>query len=108
MFSKYFKPLFEKQTVNPDMKRAGLKQLLGVRLTKIMVSYFGIMALGLTIFFVAKKDVDKNRHNMMKIKQELSKNEYDEKYPSRFDLIKAERGIVLGRKNISYKFLIHF
>lgn len=91
MFSKYFKPLFEKQTVNTDLKKAGLKQLLGIRLTKIMVSYFGIMALGITIFVIAKKDVDKNRHNMMKIKQELSKNEYDEKYPSRFDLIKAER-----------------
>jgi len=94
MISKFFKPLFEKQTVNPDMKRVGLKQLLGIRLTKITVSYFGIMALGITVFVLAKKDVDKNRHNMMKVKQELGKNEYDERYPNRFDLIKAEKGII--------------
>lgn len=91
MISKFFKPLFEKQTVNPDLKKAGLKQLLGIRLSKIMISYFGIMAVGITIFVIAKKDVDKNRHNMMKVKQELGRNEYDERYPSRFDLIKAER-----------------
>lgn len=91
MFSKYFKELYQKQTVNPDMKRVGLKQLLGIRLTKITLSYFGIMALGIAIFVIAKKDVDSNRHNLMKVKQELAKNETDERYPSRFDLIKAEK-----------------
>lgn len=93
MFKRIFrKELNTKLTVNEDLKRAGLKQLLGIRLTKITASYFGIMALGIGIFYLAKKDVDSNRHNLMKIKQELNQNALDTvKYPSRFDLIKAEK-----------------
>jgi len=46
----------------------------------------------LAFFYLAKKDVDSNRHNLMKIKQELNQNAVDSvKYPSRFDLIKAEK-----------------
>lgn len=91
MFSKYFKKAYEKQTVNPELRKVGLKTLLGVRLTKITVSYFGIMALGIAVFIIAKKDVDSNRANLMKIKQELAKNEADVRYPNRFDVIKTDK-----------------
>lgn len=93
MFGKYFKAAHEKQTVNADLKKAGLKQLFGIRLTKIMVSYFGIMALGIGVFYFAKKDVDSNRHNLMKVKQQLARLDSPDvdKYPSRYELIKAEK-----------------
>ncbi len=91
MFSKFFSKAYEKQTVNADLKRAGLKTLLGVRLTKITASYFAIMALGIAVFVIAKKDVEKNRHNLMKIKQELSRLDSQAQYPSRYELIKAEK-----------------
>lgn len=76
-------------SVNTDPQKAGLKQILGKRLRKITFSYFGIMALGITIFVFAKKDVDKNRQNLMKLKQEL--NQSDDRYPNRMDLIRQEK-----------------
>lgn len=91
MISKYFEKAYAKQTVNTELKKVGLKTLFGIRLTKIMVGYFSIMALGISLFVIAKKDVDGNRNNLMKVKQELAKNEADARYPSRFDLIKAEK-----------------
>lgn len=65
----------------------------GPNLFRITVSYLAIIALGITTFYFAKKEVDKNRAINMKIKQEIFSTSEDisSKYPSRFDLIKAEK-----------------
>ena len=98
MISKFFSKAFEKQTVNKDLQRVGLKTLLGVRLTKISLSYFGIMILGIALFVVAKKDIDKNRQNQMKVRQELARLDSYEKYPSRYDIYKSENVVELQKQ----------
>ena len=58
-------------------------------LGKISLSYMVIIAIGLTTFYIAKKDVDKNRQRNMKIRQEIEAS--TRKYPSRQELIEAEK-----------------
>lgn len=76
-----------------NFKNAELpKTRFGPNLIRITVSYFVIIAFGITTFYFAKKEIDQNRQENLKIKQQISNAiENSTHYPSRQELLKAER-----------------
>ena len=79
---------------NPDQFRTGppkitMRQRLGPHFFKIWVAYFGIIIVGITTFYFAKKEVDQNRQIAMKTKKDIFSN--DEKYPNRLEMVRAEQ-----------------
>ncbi|RNA34103.1 hypothetical protein BpHYR1_009867 [Brachionus plicatilis] len=78
------------------------KTRFGPNLIRITVSYFAIIAFGITTFYFAKKEIDHNRQETLKIKQQiLDASEKSVQYPSRFELLKAEREAEAARKHQS-------
>lgn len=79
----------------PNMKaprRAPWSERLGPDFLKIWTSYLIIVVCGITTFYFAKKEVDKNRQETMKIKKEIFNKEQDDaKYPSRYLMMKQQR-----------------
>lgn len=88
-------------TTNPkpeDMLKRNFKEVelpktrFGPNLFRITVSYFAIIAFGITTFYFAKKEIDQNRQENLKIKQQIADaGEKSVQYPNRFELLKAER-----------------
>lgn len=76
-----------------NFKNAELpKTRFGPNLIRITVSYFAIIVFGITTFFFAKKEIDHNRQENLKIKQQITNAiENSTQYPSRQELLKAER-----------------
>ena len=76
---------------SPPQHQSGFsfKGLLQQKLFKISASYVVIVVVGITSFYLAKRNIDVNRQHNMLVKQEI-KNE-QKKYPNRFDLINAEK-----------------
>ena len=66
-----------------------IKSWVGPNLTRITLSYLVIVITGITTFYFAKKEIDGERQKQMKIKHEINKPNI--KYPSRLELIKAEK-----------------
>ncbi|CAF0878523.1 unnamed protein product [Brachionus calyciflorus] len=68
------------------------KTRFGPNLFRISVAYVAIIAIGISTFYLAKKEVDQNRQETMKIKQQIADaTEKSTQYPSRSELLKAER-----------------
>lgn len=67
----------------------------GKNLIKITSFYMLIIVVGITTFYFAKKDVNDNRVETMKIKKEIAtiaaSPESSKAYPNRFELYKAEK-----------------
>ena len=64
----------------------------GPNLFRISVAYIVIIVFGITTFYFAKRNVDHNRQETMKIKKQIADaSEKSTQYPSRFELLKAER-----------------
>jgi hypothetical protein len=71
------------------------KNRFGPNLFRISASYLFIVAVGITTFYFAKKEVDQQRQHAMIIKKEINDNK---SYPNRADIIKAERAEQLKKQ----------
>ena len=81
-----------KQSSVPTLKSTAnlnKKYWLGPNLAKISLSYIAIVVVGVTTFYLAKKEIESERQKQMKIRQEISIR--DTKYPNRYEIIKAEK-----------------
>jgi hypothetical protein len=72
------------------------KNRFGPNLFRISTSYLLIVAIGITTFYFAKKEVDQERQHSMLVKKEITENK---SYPNRGELIKAERAELLKKQN---------
>lgn len=90
-----------KTAEKPNQSSAGqaakplVKNRFGKNLIKITSFYMLIIVVGITTFYLAKKDVNENRVETMKIKKEIASiaasPESSKAYPNRFELYKAEK-----------------
>jgi hypothetical protein len=72
-------------------KKSKFTRKVGVDFVRIWTSYLLITIGGITLFYFAKKEVDQSRQNAMKLKKEIFTNEDAQKYPSRRDVLEAEK-----------------
>ena len=79
------------QTITSSKITSNFKKRVGPNFIKIWVSYVFIVVGGITTFYYAKKEVEQNRQNAMKIKKEIFTNDEKEKYPNRLEKVLAER-----------------
>ena len=71
---------------NTDRSKIIYNNRYGPNLTRISLSFVGIIVVGITAFYLAKKEIADNRQKIMLIKKEI--NETKVKYPSRSEIIK--------------------
>ncbi len=62
----------------------------GPNLVRITLSYMAIIVGGISIFYLAKKEIGNSRQEAMNVKREIFL-EPNDKYPNRFEIIKAEK-----------------
>lgn len=67
----------------------------GKNLVKITACYMLVIVAGITTFYYAKKDVNDNRVENLKLKKEIASviasSDVSQKYPNRFELYKNEK-----------------
>ncbi len=72
------------------------KNRFGPNLFRISTSYLLIVAVGITTFYFAKKEVDQHRQQAMIVKKEIAEN--SKMYPNRGEIIKNERAEQLKKQ----------
>jgi hypothetical protein len=85
------KPVVQQKPQKTKKPESEFQKKVGKDFIRIWTSYFIITVVGITVFYNAKKEVDQSRKNAMLLKKEIFQNENTEKYPSRREMVEAEK-----------------